>query len=261
MLRDSGQGSYDCDVMVSALMDPKRSAHTLAFASCMQGDHLQALRGAPIAAVLKKVAPYLSIPGLTVTPTRFHRTSTGSRKSLKLAVACNAVAGMFIQEVTGTKYEGFQKGSYEVQGKDGPKPATSMNSEEYLHFVGAAWAGFKQKPAFRTVSKGAMLIHDKSRVHTSKKVQDGLKALGLAYMVQPPRSPDLMPLDYGIFGSIKVKLARAAPRLKTWEEKVQAFKSMLLEFNPAPTISQFQLRIARVIEREGKHIELGLKKR
>ena len=168
---------------------------------------------------------------------------------------------MFIMELTSTNYVGFQKTAYEVNGAKGPKPATSMGGEEYLHFVKAAWEGFMQQPAFRRIAKGAVLIHDKSRIHTSKAVQQGLADMGLAYMVQPPRSPDLMPLDYGVFGGMKSQLARAARRFKTWEETVQAFKGMLLAFDPRATIAQFKLRIDKVIEMKGKHIESGLKRR
>lgn len=230
-------------------------------ALCVERDGLHVLMSAPIYAALKRHEPYLAIPGKTETPMRFHKSSGGARRQLKLAVACNSEGGMFIQELTGTKYNGYEQQSFEVQGPKGPKPASSMGSDEYLHFIQVAWKGFMQQPAFRCVAKGAVLIHDKSRIHTSKKVQKGLEDMGLAFMVQPARSPDLMPLDYGIFGTLKTKLARTPPQYKPWEEKVQLFKDLLLAFNPSATIAQFQSRIEKIIEKRGRHIESALKGR
>lgn len=208
----------------------------------------------------KRCVPHLHVPGLMKTPERFHTDNKTARRALKLAVACNAVGGVFIKETTGTAYSGYHPGKqYEVVSRGGLKAASSMVSEEYLDFLRSALEHFKKQAGFRRVSAGALLVHDKSAVHTSAAVMHGLKRMGLDAVVQPPRSPDVMPLDYGIFGFTKLALERAVPRNAPWSDRVQKFRQLLTQCNPRPTIEEYPLRLQAIVDSRGEHIVEALK--
>jgi hypothetical protein len=179
-------------------------------------------------------------------------------------VAVNSVGGVFIKETTGTSYPGYAA-AWIYQTEDSKKkgvwkPATRMTGEEYLSFVEEALAFFQQQPGFPSKVSRAMLVHDKSKQHCSKTAVEGLQKLGLAVMVQPPRSPDVMPLDYGVFGFIKKQLVRDVPRHAAWGERVERFKELLLECSPASTIAEYPLRLKAIIDSKGGHIEEEFKR-
>lgn len=167
---------------------------------------------------------------------------------------------MFIKETTGTAYGTYVPDkTYQVMSKGQLKPATSMVGEEYLDFLKSALAYFKRQPGFHRVSAGVLLVHDKSTVHTSSVVVHGLKCMGLDAVVQPPRSPDVMPLDYGIFGCIKLALERELPRNVPWADRVEKFKDLLQTFSPRATIAEYPLRLQAIVDSKGGHIVETLK--
>jgi hypothetical protein len=205
----------------------------------------------------KRCLPHLLIPGEMATPQRFY-TNKENRRQLNLAVFCNIHGGIFIIETTGSKYDGYEAGTkYLTQaGND----ASKMVAGEYMHCVQAALNHFMQYPAFREVRESAMLVHDKSKVHMSKPVKKGLEDLALRVVVGPPRSPDLMPLDYGIFGFTKTQLERNLTKHANWGDRVQKFKELLRTASPVATIEEFPLRLQACINAKGSHLASGLKK-
>jgi transposase len=67
------------------------------------------------------------------------------------------------------------------------------------------------KPAIRTkrrglMSKGVVLLHDNARHHTAAHTVETLRHLNFEVLEYPPWSPDLAPLDYDLFGPLKVAL-------------------------------------------------------
>ncbi len=204
---------------------------------------------------MKKCKPHLHIPGILPTPTRFHKGG-GPRRSLHLAVFNNRLAGTFIVEATGTAYNGYVAAKQYVTKKGKVEHAASrITGQEYLDAVKSAWSHFRRHPAFRSVAASAMLVHDKGKHHVSAVVTEGLHELGLTALVQPARSPDLMPLDYGIFGTARRELERQGLVQAGWESRVQAFKQILQDSAARATIDQFPLRVKACIECSGQHFE------
>ena len=204
---------------------------------------------------MKKCKPHLHIPGILPTPTRFH-TSGGPRRSLNLAVFNNRLGGTFIVEATGTAYKGYVARKKYVTKKGNTEQAASrITGPEYLDAVKAAWRYFNKVPAFRSVAASATLVHDKGKHHVSAAVTEGLKGLGLTALVQPARSPDLMPLDYGIFGTARRELERRGLVHADWESRVKAIKQILRDSPARATIDQFPLRVKACIECNGQHFE------
>jgi hypothetical protein len=181
------------------------------------------------------------------------------RRALKLVVFCNAAGGVFIKETTGTAYDGFtaQK-TYKTKQRKASVDAAGMTGEEYMDAVRSAWEHFMKVPRFRRVRAGAMLVHDKCRAHTCAHVSGGLKSMGLRAVVQPPRSPDLMPLDYGIFGFSKRQLERQLTPHPKWEDRVSMYKDILSSTSPAATIKEYPLRLRACSDSRGEHLGTAL---
>ena len=181
---------------------------------------------------------------------RFYVENSGNRRAVKLAVFINSRGGVFIQEVTGTKYDGF-KAKKEYLTKTGKK-AKGAVLEEYKDCVRAACAHYEARvPALRRHADRMLLVHDKSKIHHTQP----LPGAPWQPVTHPPRSPDMMPLDYGIFGTVKLRLQREVSRSATWEDKVQLFKKILSEAPFQSTIEQFAPRMNDCIASEGWHFE------
>ena len=137
----------------------------------------------------KRCLPYLCIPGVTPPPQRFYVEGKG-RRSLKLAVFVNLIGGVFIKELSGTKYEGedlkqrYKKGKHKTQQG---QPAKAMTKKEFAFCVRAAHNHFNNKPAFARLDK-IFLVQDGARVHGKKALHDA----PWEPVTQPPHSPDMM---------------------------------------------------------------------
>jgi hypothetical protein len=187
-----------------------------------------------------------------VTPEseRYYVDSVSNRGSLKLAVFVNLVAGIWMKELTGTKLSGpaLNKGYQTRQGKQ----AKGMTKQEYMDCVREARDHFQaSSSAFRRLGSNIYLVHDKCRTHPSQPIP------GVAWtpVAHPPHSPDLMPLDYGIFGAAKLELDRRATRAMPWEEKAALFKKILQEAPLEATIKAFRSRLMACIDAGGKHFK------
>ena len=130
------------------------------------------------------------------------------------------------------------------------KAAKGMTKAEYMDCMRAACDHFQQhSSAFRRLGGNIYLVHDKSTCHPTQPIP-GLSWRPVAH---PPHSPDLMPLDYGIFGAAKQELDRKAPRGMPWADKVRLFKEILDKAPVKATISAYQSRLKACFEAGGKH--------
>jgi hypothetical protein len=178
---------------------------------------------------------------------------------MKVIVFISRTGGIFVKELTGTSYDGRKPGKvYTTMKNKQVKLATAMTGEEYVDCVKAAWQHFMQKREFRSLAANAMLVHDKSTAHLSACVVQGLKDLGIAAVVQPARSPDLMPLDYGVFGSAKNRLDADLPRNVRWEDKATCFKKLLSDGSPNAVVEEFPLRLKACMISNGEHFVMAL---
>ena len=204
----------------------------------------------------RKVVPHLHIPGVTPVPPRF-LVAHAKRRSLKLAVACCLSGGVYIQEVTGTDYEGhtLQPGFIGAAGK----PHRSMGAEEYCDFLQRAWSHFNQSKSFQRRNQQAMLVHDRSTTHVNHVVKTQLKSLNLCEELLPPRSPDLQPLDYGVFSTSKNKLERESQRHDDWTKRALDLEKHIREAPFANIVAEFPKRLQACIRAGGQHIDRELK--
>jgi len=160
-------------------------------------------------------------------------------------------------ELTGTDYPGCPALPQYLDSRG--RQLVSMGGEEYLHFINAAWQHFSGGREFRARRNTALLVHDRSKAHMSTVVTHGLEQLGLRAVAMPPRSPDLMPLDYGIFGTCKQQLERSMARNAAWADRVVRFKELIAAAAVKPTIGQFEHRLEAALRAGGGHIDQSLK--
>lgn len=157
---------------------------------------------------------------------------------------------------TGTAYEGYvPKKKYKTKKQT---DANCIVGEEYMDCVKAAMEHFMKCPSFAKLRSKALLVHDMSRVHSSTPVQHGLPDLPLRAVLQPARSPDLQPLDYGIFGFTKNELGRTRIEGGKWVDRVHKFMEILRRVSPSPTIAEFPLRLQACLNSKGEHFERAL---
>lgn len=180
----------------------------------------------------------------------------GQRKSLKVATAICLAAGVHAQELTGTLYQGCAP--RKVYLKPDGQPYSKMGGEEYTDFIISAMAHFKTVTCFWRRKEAAILIHDRDTTHTCKSTMAKLQQIGLKSMLAPPRSPDLDPLDYGLWPTQKTALERCSWAGRTWDQKAKKFMELIREAPIVNTIREFPKRLEAVIRAGGKHIDQTL---
>ena len=74
-------------------------------------------------------------------------------------------------------------------------PGESMNSKRYTDFL-------SKQALMHMRTNDLTLLHDRSRVHTSKHSQNFLKENGVKSLLLPPSSPDLNPIE-NLYGYLK----------------------------------------------------------
>jgi hypothetical protein len=209
----------------------------------------------PLNAGQRHVPGHISIPQLMRSPQRVHSDHTSPR-CLVLAVAISMAGGVYMKEMTGTNYDGMQP-IQAYSARDG-RPCKRYGGEEYSDFVRDMLMHFKHKLQFRRQIQHALLVHDRSRAHTAEVVSDTLSHMRLRSQLLPPRSPDMQPLDYGIFSTSKAKLARDLEAKSDWSRRVASFKNLIESLPFQKSIEQFVKRLKACISANGQHFEHAL---
>jgi hypothetical protein len=198
---------------------------------------------------------YLFILGTGMRRPQRKHEDRPSGDAVRLAVACCYNGGMFCKEVTGTKYPGYEQKQYSKQHGE---PYKKMGAEEYADFMQAAWRHFMADTGFRRRSHEAWVLHDRDPAHKSSTVKSLLKQLHLPAELLPPRSPDLMPLDYGIFGNCKRQARQQSPPQPDWASTAIDFRKRVENAPFEKTIKQFPFRLKACIAAGGQHFESRL---
>lgn len=208
----------------------------------------------------KRVPHHLSIRGITLDPQHFY-VDYKDRKALKVACAVmlGAPTSSYVQQLTGTEYEGCPDIDVYKKATEQDVDYTALSAPEYRNFLQRALKHFnRQVPGLRRNPK-LRIIHDRAKPHTSKLVTQWAQQEGYKVHVLPPRSPDMDPLDYGIFGPFKTWLQMgAAVGGWTWSNKCRKAVAYLEKVDVAPTVKEFPQRLQACIEAEGHHLANAL---
>jgi hypothetical protein len=179
------------------------------------------------------------------------------RDSLNLAVAICQFGGVYVKETTGTHY--FQCRKPQAYSDAEGRTLQRFGSAECIAFLKAALRYFKRHRKFKGDMTDVMLVFDRSRVHSSRMVTNWLHEQGINFKLAPPRSPDLMPLDYAVFGTAKLELGRHWLPTAAWHDRVHTFLELLRKKPSAAIYDEFVERLQCCIQQNGGRFEQMLR--
>ncbi len=111
--------------------------------------------------------------------------------------------------------------------------SSPLTSESYIKRVLTELAKGEHKMGpgrLRSDRHPVRLVHDKDSVHTSDKTAAFASKHKIELTELPPRSPDLDPLDFGVFGAVKKKWVKEVSKGNLdWEAQCSLFIEMLQE--------------------------------
>lgn len=111
-------------------------------------------------------------------------------------------------------------------------------------------------PAKQPPRRKINLLHDRDTAHTSKTFLKFAVDYNINAKLLPPGSPDLDPLDYGVFGPAQRKLDRELElRAMTFEEQCSFLTEAIKQANSDAAIMDLPRRIQRCIAAKGWHFE------
>lgn len=111
-------------------------------------------------------------------------------------------------------------------------------------------------PAKRPPRRTVKLLHDRDTAHTSKAFQRFAASYNVDARLLPTSSPDLDPLDYGVFGPAQRRLDRELEqRDMTFEEQCQFLTACIQQANSDAAIEELPGRIQKCIAAGGWHFE------
>lgn len=205
----------------------------------------------------QRFRPHLHVPNIMKPPMRFH---SNSKRAVKALVVISPVAGNHVTVLTGTKADGMQAAKTYMTGTGNrQKLAKGMTEDEYLDGISAAMRYFMEQEGFMQQHGRWALVHDGSRAHpqgpfTVLDVVDPSDIL-IQVIKQPPRSPDLMPLDYYLFGVVKRQLQKEMPPWTSWHDRAARFVDLLRETPTRQAILSFKARLQKCVDANGGHFE------
>jgi hypothetical protein len=208
-------------------------------------------------AATTRCVPHVHITSVTTTAQRPFTKSSKSRKCLKLLVAIQRGQDPIIIHLSGSSYDGcppFQQ----FHNVDGAVSQSGLSAQEYQSAITEILRQHKARAAKPT---NLVLWHDRDTAHIARATTEHLEEQKLTVMVLPARSPDLDPLDYGVFGPAKRRMARArATGGLGWDDACKAIIDDLRSNTATDAVvDQLSLRLQACIDVGGRHIEAQLK--
>ena len=136
-----------------------------------------------------------------------------------------------------------------------------MGTEEYIDVLDQLrpLLGYSDGPTTR--SKPTLLLHDRHPAHKAAATKAYLDSKGMVTFELPPSSPDLDPLDYGVFGTASRYMTRwqFADRLP-WDECCDNVLAYFQELQSVEAVmKELPMRLEAMIKAKGGHIEHVLK--
>lgn len=195
-------------------------------------------------------------------PERVH-CSTTSRNQVRAIVFINLQGGVFVKLLTGTKVPHVNAAMqammptqpYTTQAGNS---ASAMTKQEYIDCCKAAVDSFVPpvgSPRQNSMAvERLMLVQDRSTCHPRCAIECRGGAM-LPTMAAPVRSPDLMPLDFAVFGSVKEAVRRRIRHGMDWSEIAAMFVEELQLFKPAACILSYMRRLEKCEANGGGHVE------
>jgi hypothetical protein len=228
------------------------SQHARRFTLCARGDTLFATR-----AGRSQVPPHLHVTTTVTQPLqRVFVQGSSQRRALKVLVALAPGHKPVVVHLTGTNYNGCPP--IKQYRRQDNTLYTDACAEEYCDAIKEArrQLGLQdQRHALR--SSTVMLWHDRDPSHTAASTLRTLQEENIVPVLLPPRSPDLDPLDFAVFGPAKRRFEvwRQSEGMD-WSSACKAFIVDLQEKTPTDKIlGELPLRLRACVQAKGGHIE------
>lgn len=152
-------------------------------------------------------------------------------------------------------------------GGSSSEKGAALNAARYIKIVEGAivkppsMVGSKVMRSRGVGSAGVRLLHDRSKVHTSKAFTKWAAEQGIDVLQLPTKGADLDPLDYSVFGTAKKTWLKAVQGGSMgWEEGRQLFIDLLESSSPSKAIEELPGRMQWCVEKEGWHFESCMEK-
>lgn len=204
------------------------------------------------------VVPHIQVSGITHPPQRPYTSSPSVRQAIKLVVAAQLGHKPVVCHLTGTKYEGCPE-LPKYYHPDGT-PYSKMGATEYCNHLNTVFNGPSGSGHMQLRRRPSILWHDHDTTHLANSTRAWLQQHGIQELVMPVRSPDLDPLDYGVFGAAKSALRRCLSQTRMgWDEACRTFVAGLRAMDTDAIIRELPLRLQACIESNGGHIEERLR--
>lgn len=201
-----------------------------------------------------KGTDYILLPGVTQPKEQMY-VKKQERATVKWVVALHTRTKTSTwMRVHGTTENMCDKPLPEYLTRAG-KAALGFCTEEYLKILERLFPEDKRRSCNRGPQWVEALVHDRDPVHQTKEVEDFLHARGIKNCLLPPRSPDLDPLDYCVFGCVKRSVRVVDDtNLDGFKKKCATLESKLGELDVERKTSGFKARLLRVVKAKGGHI-------
>lgn len=149
-----------------------------------------------------------------------------------------------------------QKQSEASSSRAGSNDNIAWSGQRYSECVQQALLRGAGSSAAGRRSEELKLVHDRDSTHTSVAFTRFARSNNIQLLQLPPKSPDLDPLDYGVFGAVKRAWEKQvwADRLG-WDAQCQLLIRLLEGYNPSAAIMSLPSRIEQCIEAQGWHFE------
>lgn len=206
-------------------------------------------------AASQRSAPQLYIKGVTPKPARLLKDKDGSGKVAAWVVFIKLGAPPTVIPIP-PPHDPYSYTTWLKKDKDPNK--RELTGVQYRKMVkdtllgkGSLAAGTLRRPR-----KPINLLHDRDPAHTSKAFKTFTVNYNINAELLPPRSPDLNPLDYGVFGPAQKKLeAEMELRPMSFEQQCSFMEGAIKMANVDAAIAALPLRIKRCIQAKGGHFE------
>ena len=211
----------------------------------------------------QKVVPAIRVPGHTCERTKLHTDSANKRGNLQLLVCINLLGGVYWKLTTGTKgvpelYKDTQKFTTATG-----KVAARMTAAEYQHAISEAVNHFSSSASSSQMGflgqmssdDGLVLVHDRAKTHGKPGTWLLENEAVINVIKAPPRSPDLMPLDYYLFGLAKREHRKQVTPGMGWPASAQLFLNIMQSLPIDAAIISYRKRLQRCVDLDGDRVE------
>lgn len=130
------------------------------------------------------------------------------------------------------------------------------NSQRYVEIVAYHLLGERPSMRPRRIPGGVKLVHDRDPVHIGSVFTTYATSKGITVLTLPAKSPDLDPLDYGVFGTAKRQWERQVWQQRlSWDQQCVLAIQLLSEFDASASIAALPHRMQQCIAAHGWHFE------